>query len=97
VPYPHMPSSGHPPAANPDQRFKYVCTGTETDTFNVPLPSARANTNYIAVVSLLFGSSSSQYLCNAPPTGYTTTQIQVIAGAAPAAGDVLGIVITDIA
>lgn len=86
-----------PPGTTLDQRFFHTCTGSEGDTFAIVFPAARHDTNYVAVVTLASSTASSQYLCNAPPSGYTTTQCTVICGNPPAAGDVLAVVVTEIA
>lgn len=86
-----------PPGTQRDQRFFHTCTGVEGDTFPIVFPAPRADVNYVAVVSLASSTASSQYLCNAPQSGYTTTQCTVICGNPPAAGDVLAIVVTEIA
>lgn len=94
----HMGSytNGSPNGVFVDQRFKYVCTGAETDTFVVPLPATRLDVSYLAVVTLLSSPTGSQYLCNAPPANYTTSHITVIAGEAPTVGDVLAIVVQEL-
>ena len=56
-----------PPGTNADQRFKYTCTGAEGDVFTLTLPAARVDVNYIAQVSLLFGTGQTQYICNGTP------------------------------
>jgi hypothetical protein len=92
----HMPSFGNPGSgAWAPQSFKYVCTGAEGDTFVLALPGPRHSTTYIAAVTLLSSPALSQALYNAPPANYTTSQITVL-GPPPGAGDVLGIVITEI-
>lgn len=84
-----------PPGTLVDQRFTKTCLGTEGDTFPILLPATRLDANYIAVVTLLFSANESQYICNAPPSGYTTTQITCITGNPPVAGDILSIVVTE--
>ncbi len=79
-----------------NQSFLYRCTGAEGDSFTIAFPTARADTNYVAVVTLA-SAPGNQYLCNAPPSGYTTTGISVVTGAPVVAGDILAVVVTEIA
>ena len=84
------------PGTQYDQVFTYTCTGLESNPFSIPLPAARADTNYIATVLLVSSPTFNQYLCNAPPSSYSTTAIQVITGMdPPSAGDVLSVVVRE--
>lgn len=80
------------------QRFVFTVTGSENglSQFNVNLPTARANTNYVARVE--DGGTVSGNLRNyvAPIAGYTTSLIQVKAAAAVATGDKLIITVDDL-
>jgi hypothetical protein len=92
----HMPSFGNPGSGTwAAQAFTHTCTGAEGDSFPIALPAPRHSTTYIAAVTLLSSPASSQALYNAPPANYTTSQITVL-GPPPGAGDVLGVVITEI-
>lgn len=83
------------PGTQAPQSFFYVCTGAEGDSFTIVFPQARKDINYVAVVSLA-SSTLTQYNCNAPQAGYTTTSIRVITGIPVNAGDVLAVVVTEI-
>ena len=77
------------------QRFTYVATGAEGDTFTLNLPAARANANYIAQVT--GGGLAGQLLFDTPRTQYTVNSFQVKASAPLVAGDVLNISVEDLA
>ncbi len=80
---------------NTDQAFTYVAAGTETATFVLTLPAARATANYIAMATDggRIDGTLSFFVC--PVSGYTTTTIQVKCTQAPAAGDKINFFVTD--
>ncbi len=73
-------------AGNP-QRFLYVATGAEGSSFNVPLPAARADANYIALVNLASSPAGGLYLVVAPVAGYAVNQVQLQTSVPVTAGD----------
>lgn len=84
------------PGTLADQRFFYTCLGTEGDSFAIPLPALRADTNYVATVTLASTSNVSQYLINTPQVGRTTAGFAVITGSPVTAGDVLACVVSEV-
>lgn len=75
--------------------FPYPCTGAEGDSFAIPFPTPRADTNYVVFVALAKSAGGTQYLCNAPPDQYTTTGFGVITGTPVSAGDILVVLVEE--
>jgi hypothetical protein len=75
--------------------FTYTCTGSEDpDGFVVPLPTPRADTNFVAVaqcagVTDIFG-------IDVPQASNTTTTITVRTTTTPTEGDVIAFVVSEI-
>lgn len=76
------------------QRFVYTATGAEGASFDIPLPAARLNTNYVAQVT--GGGMAFQLTFDTPVSGYTVNQIHVNASAALTAGDKLVVTAADL-
>lgn len=76
------------------QRFLYVATGLEGDSFDITLPATRANTSYIAEVT--GGGLAFMFTFDCPVNLYTTTQIHVNSSGVLTAGDVLIVEVEDL-
>lgn len=76
------------------QRFFYIATGAEGDSFDIPLPAARPNTAYVAQVT--GAGLAFQLTFDVPAISYTTTHIHVDSSGDLTAGDVLAVVVADV-
>jgi len=92
----HMPTTDGP--SSPVQRFLFTVTGSENglSTFNVALPATRSSTSYTVHIEDGGTVSGNHREYWAPIAGFTTTQIQVKAGAPVATGDKLLITVEDL-
>jgi hypothetical protein len=75
------------------QRFTYVADGSEGSSFNIPLPAARANTNY--QVSINQATMTAALAIIAPTAGRTTALFPVQTSSAVVAGDTFEITVVD--
>lgn len=75
------------------QVFRYTATGGES-TFNVSLPRARRDASYAVDVEM--ADADSQLTFNAPLSGRTVTEFQLVCSSPLTAGDVLEITVEDL-
>lgn len=89
-------SSGGGGGGGNTQAFVYTATGLEGATFNVPLPAARASTNYIAQAVDMGRADGALAFYTCPQSGYALNQIQVQGIQSTGAGDKIGIIVQDV-
>lgn len=81
-------SAGGGPISLGIQSFIYIADGSETTAgFDINLPVARADTNYIALVQR--GQTAEDFELAQPPATYTPTKFSCVPGANLTAGDTL--------
>lgn len=96
VPRPFIASGGTgSSSASPEQVFRYVANGTETDEITVPLPVARGSVNY-NVQATMGVNSTGIGIVGCSPADYTIANFKIKLTNPPAAADSILFTVEDL-